>query len=268
MCLPLAALAPIIGGALAASGSVASAVASGNAGNAQKDAAGQAMDLQRQMFEQGQKNYQQARADMAPWLDAGKSSLGELMAQMQGGAFDRQFDPSQIANDPGYQFRMAEGQKALERSASARGLLNSGAALKSLTNYSQGMASNEFQNAWSRNQADNSNRYNRLANISGLGQTQSQGLGSLAAQNAGQMGQYANSMGGLYGAVGNAGAAQSVGLGNAINSGANTLGGMMMMYGNQGNQNQIPTQGTPYYLSNSSNPEYAYGYNPPQGPWR
>jgi hypothetical protein len=214
-----------------------------------------------------QANYQQSRADMAPWLQAGQSSLGELMAQMQGGYFDRQFDPSQLANDPGYQFRMAEGQKALERSASARGLLNSGGALKSLSRYSQGVASDEFQNAWNRNQADNTGRYNRLANMAGLGQTASQSLGSLGVQNSNQMGQFANSMSGLYGDIANANASRSVGIGNAINGGANTLGGLLNMYGQGGNS--IPTQSGYGYSGGPAYGQSTMGYQTDgYGPWR
>lgn len=51
---------------------------------------------------------------------------------------------------PGYQFRMEEGQKALERSRAAQGTLSSGATGKALTRYAQGVASDEYGNYMSR----------------------------------------------------------------------------------------------------------------------
>lgn len=262
MCLPLAVLGPIIGGAVAAGGSaLATGVSSANAANAQKDAAGQAMDLQRDVLAQQNRMYEQGRADMSPWLDSGRSSLGELLRQMQGGQFDQRFDASQLANDPGYQFRMAEGQKALERSASARGFLDSGKALKSLSRYSQGVASDEFGNAWNRNQAENTGRFNRLASMAGVGQTAAQNLGSLGAQQAGQVGQYGDRMGGLYGAVGNANAAQGMATGNAVSNGFNTFGGLLGYGLSQGGQS-IPTQTPSYGTSTMGYPTQGYG------PWR
>src|SRR5262249_49173751 len=52
--------------------------------------------------------------------------------------------------DPGYQFRLNEGMKALQNSAAASGGLLSGPTLKALTNYSQGAASQEYANAFNR----------------------------------------------------------------------------------------------------------------------
>lgn len=48
--------------------------------------------------------------------------------------------------DPGYQFRQEEGQKAIERGAAARGGLYSGAAMKALDRYGEGLAAQEYDN--------------------------------------------------------------------------------------------------------------------------
>lgn len=149
------------------------------ASEAQERSAQRGLDLQRDIFNQ-------QRADQMPWMEAGRTTLADLLRQLQGGDFDKQIDPSQLANDPGFQFRLAEGQKALERSASARGGLNSGATMKSLARYSQGLASDEYQNAWSRNESANSNRFNRLASLAGVGQSSAQNL-------AGHGGRFADS---------------------------------------------------------------------------
>ena len=59
-------------------------------------------------------------------------------------------NPADIANDPGYQFRSAEGEKAIQRSAAAHGTLLSGGTLKSLERYRQGIASDEAGKAFDR----------------------------------------------------------------------------------------------------------------------
>ncbi|ANS03860.1 hypothetical protein [uncultured Mediterranean phage uvDeep-CGR2-AD3-C76] len=55
-----------------------------------------------------------------------------------------------LEEDPGYQFRLDEGRKAMERSAAARGTLRSGATLKGLMDYGQNTASEEYQKAYNR----------------------------------------------------------------------------------------------------------------------
>lgn len=101
---------------------------------------------------------------------------------------------------PGYLFRLQEGQKAIERSAAARGGLYSGATMKAIDTYSQGVASDEY-----------SNYVNRLAALAGVGQT--------ATNSTAQAGQnYAN---GASAAATNAGAARASAYqntGQAINS--------------------------------------------------
>lgn len=57
------------------------------------------------------------------------------------------------ANDPGFTTRLQTAQQALERSASARGTLLSGATLKALTRYSQNYASNEYDKVFGRDLA-------------------------------------------------------------------------------------------------------------------
>lgn len=213
----------IAAGVAAAAGlgsAVAGGVGSANAARAQETQAQKAMRLQQQMWRD-----QQGR--MSPYLEAGRTTLAQLLEQMNGGAFDRKFDPSQLASDPGYQFRMAEGQKALERSAASKGGLMSGGFAKGLTQYGQGFASNEFQNAWQRDQAEKTGQFSRLSGIADMGER--------AAGAMGQMGQqYANQMSNLYGDVGNAQSAGAIGTANAVSGGFNTLGNLAMMAGMSG----------------------------------
>ena len=71
--------------------------------------------------------------------------------------------------DPGYAFRLKEGQAAIERSAAARGGVMGGAALKDLTTFAQGTASQEYQSAFERFRKTNQDRFDRLFGVSGRG---------------------------------------------------------------------------------------------------
>jgi hypothetical protein len=213
---------------------IINAVGAGNAAASQERAANLAMAQQAAMHAQG-------RADMMPWLEAGKSSLADMLKMTQGG-----YDASAMANDPGFQFRMAEGQKALERSASARGGLNSGGFMKGLANYSQGLASQEY-----------GNRFGRLAQLAGLGHSSAQNMGAQGAN-------YANSMSSLLGALGNAQAAGAVGVANGISGGFKSLGNLAMIGmggGFPGMSGLIPTQGASTGYTSNYMPPYGFGLN-------
>jgi len=98
--------------------------------------------------------------------------------------------------DPGYQFRLSEGNKALDRSLAASGQYMTPQRQIALQQYGQGMASEEYGNAYNRFNQDQGNIYNRLAGITGIGQT------ALSQnQQAGQ--QYGQSASDLYTGMGN-----------------------------------------------------------------
>lgn len=192
--------AAVIGSAVV--GAAASSMASSKQASAAQNAANMA---------QGQ--YEQTRADEAPWRQAGVQALGQLNTlTAPGGELNRNFSMADFQADPGYQFRMQQGLQALQGSAAARGGLLSGAALKGIEQYGQGLASQEYGNAFNRFQEQGSNRFNRLASLAGLGQSATQFTGAQGAQAAGQAGNYLT-----QGA--NAQAAGYVGAANALNSG-------------------------------------------------
>ena len=155
----------------------------------QADAAEAAAELQLAMF-------QRTRKDLRPWRTVGKQAIFELsklyglplsnkqrkkIEKATGQPYDRE-EQQQAAFDrfresPDYQFRLDEGIRAIDRSAAARGRLNSGATGRELARYGQGLASAEF-----------GNYTNRLAGLAGFGQTANQALGEFgvnAARNAG-----------------------------------------------------------------------------------
>lgn len=60
------------------------------------------------------------------------------------------FDANDLYNDPSYQFRLQQGQNALAQNQVAGGLNLSGAAAKQMNDYTQNVASQEYQNAYKR----------------------------------------------------------------------------------------------------------------------
>jgi hypothetical protein len=181
------------------------ALSSNRAASTQANAANRAADLQNAQ-------YQQTRQDQMPWMQAGQTALNALVPLATN---YQKFGMDQFQQDPGYAFRLSEGQKALDRSAAARGGLISGGALKAATRYGQDMASQEYTNAFNRYQAERQAQLNPLQSLAGVGQTTAQNLGAMGAANAGAVGNY------LTGGAA-ASAAGTVGMANAVNSGLGT----------------------------------------------
>lgn len=219
--------AAVIGGAVV--GGVATTMAGNKAAGAQKDAAQMSTAEQARQFDETQ-------ANLKPFRDAGLSVLPELQSGLaQGGEFNRNFTLSDFQKDPGYQFRMDQGQQALERSAAARGGLLSGGAGKALQQYGQDYASGEYSNAYNRFNNDQTTRFNRLSALAGTGQTATNTIGTLGAQTASNIGEN-------YMQAGNARAAGYVNQGNAINNGVSSLGNFYLQ---QQYLNRIPQTQTP-----------------------
>lgn len=99
-----------------------------------------------------------AQAQLQPYSQAGQQALSNLQAPSQ----------EALENDPGYQFRLQQGQQALERSLAARGLGQSGAALKAAQEYGQGLADQTYNDF-----------FNRQSQIAAQGLGAAGGLGSL-----------------------------------------------------------------------------------------
>ena len=146
-------------------------VASNKAARTQASAADRAAELQRQVADQ-QIALQREQFDrqvelQTPFREAGVRALPELEAASR----YTNFGADQFTADPGYGFRLAEGQKALDRQAAARGGLISGGALKAAQRYGQEMGSQEYTNAFNRYQTERQARLNPLQSLAGVGQT-------------------------------------------------------------------------------------------------
>ena len=154
-----------------------------NAAGAQIDAANQANALEKQMYEQ-------SRADQMPWLEQGKASLSQLAGLTKpDGELMRTYSAADFQADPGYQFRLSEATKGADRAMAARGLTNSGTALRELSRVNQGMASDEFQNSYNRWMQQRQNQYNMLSGLADTGRVTSEQLASLGSDYSNQYGQ-------------------------------------------------------------------------------
>ena len=196
-------------------GGLMSNKAASTSASATQQAAQTSADVQREMFNK-QVELQE------PWRQAGMNALTQMQGQTNAmpAAFTGKVD---LTQDPGYAFRLEEGLKGLERSAAARGGLMGGAQMKAMEKYGQGMASQEYQNAYNRalteynaNVARESTGYNRLAALAGIGQTATGQISGAAGSLGANLGNLAYNAGT---AAGNAQAAGYMGMANALSGG-------------------------------------------------
>ena len=117
--------------------------------------------------------YEEGIARQQPFYQAGVNALPQYVSGIQaGGELVRGFTPADFTTDPGYAFRLSEGQKGLDRQAAARGGLISGGALKAAQRYGQEMGSQEYSNAYNRFRETQGLRRNALADTAPLLQRQ------------------------------------------------------------------------------------------------
>lgn len=207
---------PWVAAAGAVVGALISSDASNDAADTQADAANSANRTQGEQ-------YNQTRADNAPWRAAGENALNKLTGLLNSGSLTSKFTGADVANDPGYQFGLTQGMRAIDNSASARGGIG-GAALKAGTRYAQDYAGTKFGQAFDRNRMEQSDIFNRLSGIAGTGQ-------QINAANSAAGANYANQTGANMIGVGNAQAANQVNQGNIYGNAVNQLGA----YGSRNN---------------------------------
>lgn len=161
----------------AAVGAAGTYYASSQASKAAKAQAAGATEAGRISAEQ----YAQTREDLEPWRKVGENALYQFADTLgippPGATEAAAPDYSGFESSPGYLFRQREGQKAVERSKAARGLLKSGGTVKALQERGQDIASGEY-----------GNYMNRLATAAGIGQTATTSTASFGAGAAGAAG--------------------------------------------------------------------------------
>ena len=157
------------------------------------------------------------------------------------GSLMRDFTGADLQNEPGYQFGMAEGQKAIDRRAASGGGYFSGAALKAAQRFGQDYAGTKFNEAFNRDTSNKTNKFNRLTGLISPGQT--------AANQVGQSGQnYAGAVGSNLTNNANAQGASSIAQGNAW---ANTINQLANQYTDYNARNRMSFDPSP--------PIYDYG---------
>lgn len=218
---------------------IAAAIATGGAllsGSMQADAAGYATDMQDEASRRSDATnryaYDTTRSDNMPALDARNQSLNR-MRELLGisdnksasgfGSLGGRINLGDVTNEAGYKFGLDQGLKTQQNVLGARGMRNSGAAIKAGARYGTDYATTKYDNAFNREVANRSAQLNPLQSLAGLGQT-----GASTVANAGQ--NYANNVG-----------ANATNLGNAQGAGAmaqgNIWGNTINQLVSQGNQN-------------------------------
>jgi hypothetical protein len=163
-----------------------------------------------------------ARSDLAPFRTAGTNALG--VASDLSGANGPDAATAAGANfhtDPGYNFMMSEGLRGVNAAASANGMFRSGATAKGEMSFASGLADQSFNQY-----------YNRLYNLSTLGETAAAG-GAALAQSAG------NTQANITGGIG-------AGLGNTVNSlfsNPKVVSGISSLFGGSGSGGSVGASG-------------------------
>lgn len=164
--------------------------AAGKAGDAQADAATRAAELQAASSADALAYLKETQA---PWIKSGGEALktiGDITSN-----WPTPPTPESIMTDPAVKFRLEQGRKAIESSAAARGTSFSGATLKDIDTYAQGVASDEYSKVFDRFQVERAARLNPLLSVAGVGQVAANqttanaaNIGMTGAQRVGEFG--------------------------------------------------------------------------------
>lgn len=192
---------------LSAAGGIASGIMGSSAARKQVEEMRKAIAYQKEKDAQNTANFQ-------PYLNFGKGQIGglESLTSSLGQSPDQYMDP-------GYKFRSEQGMKGLLSNAATAGMLKSGDTLRAAQDYGQGLASQEYGNAFNRRLQEGQFRQQNV----GMGMGAVGNLGSLNNQGAANVGALtgATDFGGSDRALGN----MFGGLGGMMGGGLAGMGG-------------------------------------------
>jgi len=214
------------------------------AANTQADAQRQA---QAQILTAGREGAQQ----YAPYTQLGQTGVNALNANLP--YLTSQFSNADLNAQlaPNYQFGLQQGQGTTNAAANAAGGMMSGNALQGLNQFSQNYAQNAYQNAFNNYQAQQTNIYNKLAGISGIGL---QGATGTANALIGTGTNVAN----LTTGIGNAQAAGTIGQATAYGNNLQNVGNLAFLNSlGKGGSNQVNQANSAMNQYGSGN---VYGY--------
>lgn len=147
-----------------------------------------------------------------PNVQAYQQALAAYQQQQQAatnnpayGSLLQPFTQAQFQQSPDYQFNLSQGQLAIDKAAAARGNYYAPQTLQDTAQFSQGLASQEFNNAYNQYNTNQQNIYNRLYNQAGVGQSAANQTGAFGANSVNQQaglvtGGAAATAGGIQGA--------------------------------------------------------------------
>ena len=204
-------------------GAAATAYSANKASSAQQNAASQAAQTQMDM-------YNTTRSDLSPYRDIGKVASDTLTTQLPALTAPINLTQEWLNSTPGYQFTQTQGLKAVQNSAAARGLGNSGAALKGAAAFATGLADNTYKTQFDVANINQTNAYNRLKALVDTGENASAQTGA-----AGTSAATGTSNALISG--GNAAAAGANATGSAVSGLANNVAGYAAYKGLYGNNN-------------------------------
>lgn len=237
---------------------------------ASKSAANTQADASKQAQQQLQTNYENLAPNYTPYQQTGSQGLAGLNSQIPylttpTSTYQPMTNADLNANlAPNYAFQLQQGQNATNLANNATGGLIGGNALKGLQDYTQNYASGAYQNAltnymgqqnqgFNQNQTQQTNIFNRLSGIAGIGSNAITGLSNLATGNATNIAQ-------LGVGSANAQAAGTIGSANAIGQG---ISGATQNLTAPAQMNYLATILNPSTYGGSQQP--GYGTPVPQG---
>lgn len=204
----------------------------GHAGaQAARTATGQLTDAYNKGLDNQTSIYQQGLSSLSPYSQAGQTGLQGMTNGLSDpnsyyGYTQQDFDPNSVdvTKDQGYQFRLQQGLNGTMNSQASKGLQNSGGALKELNDYAQGQASQEYNNAYSRQYQTwqgNQNSQQQQAQNRASGYSNLANLGYSATTQGNQLGtNYANQYTNAQNNIGEAQAAGTLGANSSLAGGA------------------------------------------------
>ena len=159
-----------------------------------------------------QQNLTNLSPNYTPYMNLGNQGVSSLSSMLPD--LTHQFNAQDLQSNlaPNYQFMLNQGLGATQMAANVGG--GGSTPTTAATQFAENYAGNAYQNAFNNYQTQNTNIYNRLAGIAGIGQTAVTGLSNLATGTATQQANL-----GVGGAQ--AQAAGQVGTANALSSGIN-----------------------------------------------
>lgn len=209
--------------------------------NASEEAAQEQYQSEQNAIQFEEQQWNQTEKNEQPFLGAGQNALPYLLRGLGigggntsgTGSLNAPFTMADYTRSPGYNFLLQQGQNSIENTASATGGVGGGNTLKALTGYGQGVANQDYWNAYNAYTQNQNQRFNQLDTVVGSGQNAAANLGALGTQVGANVG---NNMVG----AGNALAAGTIGQANAIGGGLSGAQNNLLLYSllnQQNNQN-------------------------------